>query len=1000
MVKSLYTITALAKPSVGGAVSGAGSYEYGSSCTLTATPVTGYQFVNWTQNGIAVSTNTNYTFNVIEDATYVANFSSSQSNDVTIGSGSSTNAYLPTYSYYKYSFTEQIYTAAEIGEAGVITAVSFKVSNSKSTTRKVDLYLKSTTKTAFASKRDWEPLPTSNKVFSGNVTFNASGWTTITLTTPFVYDGTSNLVVGMDDNTGSYLSSSSNSPKFYVYSTEANRALRIYSDNTNYNPAAPSTYSGSYIKSNNQIVFTMNSTGGGTVNNYVVTAVANPTEGGTVIGAGTFEEGSTVTLNAVANTDYEFINWTKDEIVVSTNANYTFTVTEDVDLEANFERIIIPTYDITLATVNNGVISADKTTAAVGETVTLTATPYYGCVFSHWIVYESGNINNTIGVNNDKFIMPAANVTVAALFTSSTGSGSVTVTDVTIGSGNSTSAYLPTYTYYKYSLTEQIYTAAEIGQEGTITAVAFKVANSKSSTRNVDIYMKTTNKFAFTSRTGWETLSSSDKVFSGIVTFNASGWTVITLNTPFAYDGISNLLIGMDDNTGSYVSGSSNSPKFYVYATGANRAMRIYSDNTNYNPSQPNSYYGSYITSSNQIQLTMITSEGNTTNNENLFVTPDLLSDFTYVLGNGPSEVQSFAVIGSDLTNLITITAPADYEICTTPDGTYSSSLTLGGNRGSREGSMTWDFEGTLDGWTTMDVDGDGYNWQLASELMGMSGYDITPQNGEDFLSSESYNNNATLPLTPDNWLISPQVPLGGTFSLYACAQDADYPSEHFGVFVSTSSNSDIDSFVMLNEWTITITRDETPWNLYTVDLSEYVGETGYIAVRHFNCTDMFYLNVDSFTLTYDDSPVIPDPTPVYIDYLAANVYVRLKADLNQGNHNDNITVTSGDITITVALNGEVTGGRNGVETIVAESSMQFGLYPNPAALGEDIRIAVPEGLNLDKTKIEIFNELGVLVYSEMFTGNSIRNNLAVGLYTVRIVDAKGNVYFYKLIVR
>ena len=53
------------------------------------------------------------------------------------------------------------------------------------------------------------------------------------------------------------MSSSSNSPKFYVYSTGANRALRIYSDNTNYNPSSPSSYSGSYVTSNNQIMLSM-----------------------------------------------------------------------------------------------------------------------------------------------------------------------------------------------------------------------------------------------------------------------------------------------------------------------------------------------------------------------------------------------------------------------------------------------------------------------------------------------------------------------------------------------------------------------------------------------------------------------------------------------------------------------------------------------------------------------------------------------------------------------
>ena len=176
--------------------------------------------------------------------------------ETTIGSGTSTNTYLPTYAYYNYSLSEQIYTPTEIGQACTITAIAFKVSNSKSAARTLDLYMVHTTKSAFSGNSDWVSLPTSSKVFSGSVSFNASGWTTITLDTPFAYDGTSNLIIGVDDNTGSYVSGSSNSPSFYVYSTGANRALYKYNDNTDYNAASMST-SGTRLTSNNQIQLTV-----------------------------------------------------------------------------------------------------------------------------------------------------------------------------------------------------------------------------------------------------------------------------------------------------------------------------------------------------------------------------------------------------------------------------------------------------------------------------------------------------------------------------------------------------------------------------------------------------------------------------------------------------------------------------------------------------------------------------------------------------------------------
>ena len=79
------------------------------------------------------------------------------------------------------------------------------------------------------------------------------------------------------------------------------------------------------------------------LNSYTITATANPTEYGTVTGAGTYNYGSTCTLTAAANTGYIFINWTKDDTVVSTNSTYSFTVTEDADLVANFEvRVGLP----------------------------------------------------------------------------------------------------------------------------------------------------------------------------------------------------------------------------------------------------------------------------------------------------------------------------------------------------------------------------------------------------------------------------------------------------------------------------------------------------------------------------------------------------------------------------------------------------------------------------------------------------------------------------------
>ena len=72
---------------------------------------------------------------------------------------------------------------------------------------------------------------------------------------------------------------------------------------------------------------------------YNVTANANPAEGGSISGAGTYTHGETATLSATANTGYQFINWTEEGTIVSEETEYSFTVTESRELVANFNCV-------------------------------------------------------------------------------------------------------------------------------------------------------------------------------------------------------------------------------------------------------------------------------------------------------------------------------------------------------------------------------------------------------------------------------------------------------------------------------------------------------------------------------------------------------------------------------------------------------------------------------------------------------------------------------------
>ena len=109
-----YTINAVASPNYGGTVSGGGTYNYGQTCTLTATPATGYTFVNWTKQGQVVSTNTIYSFSVTESATYQANFQA-ESYTVTLTANPTEGGILTGGGTFDYGQTAYIYAEPNAG---------------------------------------------------------------------------------------------------------------------------------------------------------------------------------------------------------------------------------------------------------------------------------------------------------------------------------------------------------------------------------------------------------------------------------------------------------------------------------------------------------------------------------------------------------------------------------------------------------------------------------------------------------------------------------------------------------------------------------------------------------------------------------------------------------------------------------------------------------------------------------------------------------------------
>ena len=159
-----------------------------------------------------------------------------------------------------------------------------------------------------------------------------------------------------------------------------------------------------------------------TPKSYSVTASLNLLEGGTVTGTGTYYHGASATLTATANEDYDFVYWTEDGTVVSTEAVYTFTVTGNRDLVANFTLSSHPiTYQWTPTGVQNLNISG-PVSAISGSDVTVTYTSNVAPYLLASLTAQTGETNISMipitsgEENKRKFIMPDGDVVVTAVY--------------------------------------------------------------------------------------------------------------------------------------------------------------------------------------------------------------------------------------------------------------------------------------------------------------------------------------------------------------------------------------------------------------------------------------------------------------------------------------------------------------------------------------------------------------------------------------------------------
>lgn len=157
-----------------------------------------------------------------------------------------------------------------------------------------------------------------------------------------------------------------------------------------------------------------------------------------------------------------------------------------------------------------------------------------------------------------------------------------------------------------------------------------------------------------------------------------------------------------------------------------------------------------------------------------------------------------------------------------------------------------WDFpvpgyeDQLAEGFVINDADGDGKNWGLTY---------TNDSNTDACFYSDSWTSSDGS-LTPDNYLITPNVTLGGTLKFKAWNESSRY-KDKFSVYVMYNDGED--HLVALQTG---ISPGTTPQE-YTFSLSNYSG-IGQIVFRHHDSDDMMTVYLD------DIEVVVPNPTPIF----------------------------------------------------------------------------------------------------------------------------------------
>lgn len=428
---------------------------------------------------------------------------------------------------------------------------------------------------------------------------------------------------------------------------------------------------------------------------------------------------------------------------------------------------------------------------------------------------------------------------------------------VTVGTGTNESQAYPFEPYYSYTYAQNIYLASEINTAGSITSLSYYFSGTSTLPNSQDlvIYLGHSSKTSFTNSSDWESINNLTQVYAGGMNVSGGvGWVTLTLNAPFVYNGIDNLIVAFEENSNGY---DSVGDDFYCTNMGTTRGIHYRSDSTNPNPSSPptatltTSFVANTIFQIESCDPPTATASYDCTTDEITLNVSDI-GDGTYsasidgmgtsVPVNSTGSYPPFGTFAPDQTYNVIFSDGAG---CTSQVSyVYGACRTLGNNCTSV--ISNGDFE-TTNSWVRSAVDGNNINVMAndiirnESPLAGMNAAGFGGYGGTNVSTGGPY----TSTLSRSVFLAS-----GSTFNLY------------FWMLADVCSSGDIFTVTVDGnvEYTLTGTSSlcgENKWREITIDLSAYADNTSHSLV--FELVE----NGTTPTRIYIDELLLENCTPV-----------------------------------------------------------------------------------------------------------------------------------------